>query len=354
MKKALFAIDTPIQIINILEAIRVYEISEYDVLICDGGGADEYTQIKALKNELNAENTWFVPFVSGGIEGRIAAYAQHLSELRKREYDLVFFTNIRQHWQRDIVCSLKLAKIVLMDDGNSSTVFHKAVFSAGRIFDFPADTDSTRVSVSQNVRQKFNISVEEPDKLELFTSFNLAPLPWLSVTENPLVTLQKKHSQVDDNTVLILGTGVIKQSIAQEDDYVELVRNCVARFPDKRVIYQPHRTTPDSCLMKIRERCHIDIQRLNMPVEKWLYHHTNPPAIVCGFHSMAVTIAARCFPNLKVIKLEPNMDFWRGAKTSPVWNLTTVDNYQIIQIINDAMKQDSNINEIINITIDNT
>ena len=40
MGKALFVIDTPMQVANLLEAIRVFDITHYDIITCDVSKAD--------------------------------------------------------------------------------------------------------------------------------------------------------------------------------------------------------------------------------------------------------------------------------------------------------------------------
>ncbi|HJS15149.1 MAG TPA: hypothetical protein VJ795_08765, partial [Rheinheimera sp.] len=114
--KALFVVDTPAQIFNLKEALDAYKVNDYDIIICDCCRADAYAQLRSQISSLAPANVIEVPRVEGDVRERIAIYAQHLPWLKQQNYSLVFFSNIRQQWQRDIVCSLRSAKAVLMDD----------------------------------------------------------------------------------------------------------------------------------------------------------------------------------------------------------------------------------------------
>src|SRR5690606_6149742 len=132
--RALFVIDTPAQVFNLQEALREYDIEDYDIITSDCCRADAYSQLQELLSGLTPAHLIQVPRVSGAIEDRISIYAQHLPWLKQQGYPLVFFSNIRQQWQRDIVCSLLGSKIVLMDDGNATLMFYHFLFRHQHFF----------------------------------------------------------------------------------------------------------------------------------------------------------------------------------------------------------------------------
>jgi hypothetical protein len=341
--RALFVIDTPSQVFNLQEAVREYGIEDYDIITCDCCRADAYSQLQQLLTRLKPAHLIQVPRVSGAIEDRISIYAQHLPWLKQQSYPLVFFSNIRQQWQRDIVCSLSDSKLVLMDDGNATLVFFRYLFSQGMFFDFPADPDAARAQQALVTRQKYQICTLPPAQLELFTLFDLPALPWLSIRKNPLQAMKQHFPIVDDHTLLLLGGGETELNYLSEDHYIAVLRKVVALFPGKRIQYVPHRITNPAFVDRIGLELPLAIMQQHLPIEDWIRRQATPPATVVGFYSMALTTIASCFDGIRVISIDPGLSTWSNAASSHVWNLTRCNNLQVIEAIMDYLKMSKGI-----------
>jgi hypothetical protein len=336
--RALFVIDTPSQVFNLQEALREYGIDDYDIITCDCCRADAYSQLQQLLTRLKPTHLIQVPRVSGAIADRISIYAQHLPWLKQQGYPLVFFSNIRQQWQRDIVCSLSDSKLVLMDDGNATLVFYRYLFSQGLFFDFPADPDAERAQQALLTRQQYHVDTKPPTQLELFTVFDLPALPWLSIRNNPLSAMKQQFPEVDADTVLLLGGGETQLNYLSEDHYIALLQKVVALFPGKRIQYVPHRITNPVFVDRIGLELPVTIMQQHLPIEDWLRQQDAPPATVVGFYSMALTTIASCFEGIRVISVDPGLSTWSHAASSHVWNLTRCNNLQVIEAIMDYIR----------------
>lgn len=336
--RALFVIDTPSQVFNLQEALREYGVDDYDIITCDCCRADAYAQLQHLLTRLKPAHLIQVPRVSGAIEERISIYAQHLPWLKQQGYQLVFFSNIRQQWQRDIVCSLSGPKLILMDDGNATLVFYRYLFSQGMFFDFPADPDAVRAKQALLTRQNYQVCTLPPAQLELFTIFDLQPFPWLSIRNNALLAMKQQFADVDADTLLLLGGGETQLNYLSEDHYIALLRRVVGLFPGKVVQYVPHRITDPVFVNRIRLELSVGIVQQQLPIEDWLRQQTKPPATIVGFYSMALTTIASCFDGIRVISVDPGLSTWNNAASSHVWNLTRCNNLQVIEAIMDHLK----------------
>lgn len=337
---ALFVIDTPSQVFNLAEALRAYHVVSYDVMICDCCRADAYEQLKRLLVSFKPKHRIDIERVSGPIEDRIGIYAKHVSWLKEQDYQWIFFSNIRQQWQRDIVCSLPKSKPVLMDDGNATLVFYRYLFTQRQFFDFPPDIDEARAAKAHMTRLKYGISVDEPTGLELFTIFQLQALPWLTVKVNPMSALCRTHDSVDHDVVLFLGIGAVELGYATSVQYIEYLQQVAHLYPGKRIIYQPHRISSPALIEEIRQHTDFELIRLNEPVEDWLFCHPIPPAQVVSFFSMALSTISVCFPSIQVVSIDAGPNAWMGAKESHVWNLTCCNNLDIIHTIMDYLRVD--------------
>lgn len=344
--KSLFVIDTPTQVFNLQEALIEYRITSYDIIICDCCRADAFVQLQKLLSRLTPENLIEVPRVTGSIEDRIHIYAQHLPWLKQQQYAQVFFSNIRQQWQRDIVCSLTDSRAILMDDGNATLVFYRYLFLKQKFFDFPQDPDLQRREIAADVRSKLGVCVNEPSRLELFTIFNLPEKPWLSICKNKMTALVHLHQEVNHSQVLISGIGAVELQYLTDDQYISLLNLAQELFPGKQIIYQPHRISSSSLIDKISRQTRLEVVRLNQPVEDWLLHHPCPPATVVSFFSMVLSTISLCFPALQVVSLDPGEDAWSGAGSSHVWNMTECNNLDIINTIMTYLKTDPSVKVI--------
>ena len=88
--RTLFIIDTPSQVYNIIDAIAVYKIDNYDVIINDCNRADTYQQLQARLAELNPSQLFEVPRVEGQISKRIEAYGKFIQSFIQTGYTNVF------------------------------------------------------------------------------------------------------------------------------------------------------------------------------------------------------------------------------------------------------------------------
>lgn len=334
---ALFVIDTPSQVFNLREALKVYGIDKYDLIICDCCRADAYQQLLSLVSELSPRHLISVPRVTGAIEDRIEIYARHLPFLTEQGYQRVFFSNIRQQWQRDIVCSLKGSQSILMDDGNATLVFYRYLFTQQQIFDFPADLDPQRAKRAEECRKRWQVSTTAPAELELFSIFDLAPLPWLTVRRNPLSAMIKHHTQIDPNQVIFLGGGETELRFIEQQQYIELLKTVCAQYPNQRLDYVPHRTASAELLAKIRTELPMRVLELKQPLEQWLFQQQTAPGQISGFYSAALATTALCFPKIRVSYVDVGLDTWQAAEASHVWNLTCCNNLQMIECVLDNM-----------------
>ena len=343
MTKALFVIDTPMQVANLLEAISVFDIAHYDIITCDVSKADGYAQLQRQLQRLSPGRLINVPRVEGDIAARVKAYAQHLPWLKAQNYKKVFFSNIRQHWQRDIVCSLDNPSPILMDDGNSAVMLYELRFKKGIFFDFPEDPDIKRLEVANEVRDLFGVSTRQPDHLTLFTIFKLEPLPWLDIVANPMALMRCEHADINSEQVLIMGTGAVALNYISLAHYIELLRKIASHYEGRKCIYQPHRITSKAVLNDIQKATGFEVIRLDCPVENWLHEHSCPPGTLVSFFSAALSTCSLCFPKIDVVSATPDISAWESARQAHVFHMPGTDNLQIIEILLQYLRGDKAI-----------
>lgn len=343
--KALFLIDTPSQVYNVSDALSSYGIARYDVMINDCNRADTFEQLKNRMVTLSPENIIEIPRETGDIEKRIEVYAKYLITLKQADYSHVFFSAIRQQWQRDIVCSLECSNTILMDDGNATVIFYEYLFKNRKFFDFPVDENEERRTRASQCRQEYGISTHQPTSLSLFTIFDLAPLPWLSVQHNPLDHLTEVDKDVDESSVYILGVGAQTVGYIDLEDYVQLIAATAKLFDDKSIVYVPHRIESDELQAAILEKG-IKVSRFDKPIENQLASMKCIPGTIVSYHTTALFTCAKMFPNANVYCARPPMSVWNKAKHSHVWNFTACNNYEGLSVVYKYLEKEPTITTI--------
>ena len=330
--RTLFIVDTPSQVYNIMDAIAVYKIDSYDVIINDCNRADTYQQLQARLVELNPTQLFEVPRVDGNISERIEAYGRFIQPFMQTGYRNVFFSAIRQQWQRDIVCTLQAENTVLMDDGNATVIFYEYLFTHQKFFDFPFDTNDERRKLAEKTREKLGIKIKELSTLSLFTMFNLASLPWLSVVKNPLLHLKRTDKKLKQEQAFILGVGAVTVGYITLEKYVDLIAKTALEFIGKAIVYVPHRIESELLLSKIKA-LGITVKRFDKPIENELSKREEVPATIISYHTTALFTCARMFPNIDVVCVQPLMSTWKDAADSHVWNFTACNNLQGLETV---------------------
>ncbi|NDW14679.1 hypothetical protein GTQ48_03915 [Alteromonas genovensis] len=343
--KALFLIDTPSQVYNVSDAISSYGIERYDVMINDCNRADTYEQLKNTMVSLSPQEVIEIPRETGDIEKRIEVYAKHLNTLRKANYSHIFFSAIRQQWQRDIVCSLECQNTILMDDGNATVIFYEYLFKDRRFFDFPIDENEERRTRAEQCRQEYGISTHQPTSLSLFTIFDLAPLPWLSVRHNSLNHLSEVDKDVDESSVYILGVGAETVGYIDLEDYVQLIVTTARLFEGKSITYVPHRIESAALQAAILEQG-IKVSRFDKPIENQLASMECIPGSIVSYHTTALFTCAKMFPNANIYCARPPMSVWNKAKHSHVWNFTACNNYEGLSVVYKYLEKEPSITTI--------
>jgi len=343
--RTLFIVDTPSQVYNIIDAIAVYKIGSYDVIINDCNRADTYQQLKDRLVELNPSHLFEVPRVEGSVCERIEAYGRFIQPFIRTAYKNVFFSAIRQQWQRDIVCTLQAENTVLMDDGNATVIFYEYLFTHQKFFDFPFDTNAERRELAKQTREKLGIKTKALSCLSLFTIFNLASLPWLSVVKNPLLHLQKTHKKLNQDQAYILGVGAVTVKYITDEKYVALIAKTAQKFIGKAIVYVPHRIESELLLSKIKA-LGITVKRFDKPIENELSRSEEVPATIISYHTTALFTCARMFPNIDVVCVQPLMETWKDAADSHVWNFTACNNLQGLETVYKYIEREPSIRTI--------
>ncbi|GEM_PF-3301932 len=336
--KALFLVRGPLHIINMLEAIKHFRITESVcyLFLNDDVSGDKYKEqsLKLLDGlkDIKIIETRTSP--SSSLYERIQVYGQHINAFMAHNFDYVFFTDPRVHWQKDIVTTLD-KPTYMIDEGNLTIVTYELLKRRKKYFNFPQVVNTERQALANQIKQQFGIKEVNEFKYNLFTF--LSKLPRIDnididIQENRLSNLKKYWDKLDDSRHIIVGCSYCHTFNLEEDTYIKLIQ-CMVR-EDKTTLYIPHPNALPTTLKKLKANIpNLLIHPLNEPIEIWLSRQSMPPASLSSFYSSVISTTCKAFPQIDINCYKLPHEILNLFNRRNVWGIDNLDFYEFVSWI---------------------
>jgi hypothetical protein len=284
---ALFLIQTPLHVINALEAIAVFEI-QYSTFFIVTSHQNEKWQL--MINQLLPYNakTIFCTRNDHDVEEGTKAYAQHLKSLRAEAFDFVFFADARLYIFVDIVNSLQNSSTILMDDGTGTLLAVHSLTTYGSYYDMSVSRSPERQKKIEIAKKKYGLWNLKPVNYDLFTVFDYETCDYFKVINNPMKQLCFTHDDLDSDVVLFLGQPFVKINHMTASDYLICLKQICDRFKGKRMLYLPHPREDKTMVEELAKDSRFSVIQTKLTAENYLISSTLPPKTVCGFLSTSL------------------------------------------------------------------
>ncbi|MDX4037839.1 hypothetical protein [Aliarcobacter skirrowii] len=301
IKKNIFIVGTPLQVINAIEAIHHFKLKNIVFVIKFNFIQNNIIQIEEQIQAIDKKSEIITIYPSSK-GSKFKHYIQTLKYLQKYEYDKFFIGELCS-FCRIIIASLKKEKVYFIDDG-TATIVH-----------FERDIKSNNINKFGMREFRFllyGFKTQIKDKLNFFTYYDLEKLPDVEVIKNNLEYMKKDFvlNNIDyGSTIFILGQPI--EIFLDENELAINLNKISKKFIDKEILYIPHRAQTKKEIENIRLISgNIDILEINMPVERYFLDNGIYPKHVISFISTALTTTKILFPkcNVNYIKIQkPNL-----------------------------------------------
>lgn len=303
VKSALFLVQTPLHVINALEAISQFSIEKSTFFIVTSLHNEKWRTMMALMLPQNANKIYCIRN-DFDVEEGTRAYAKHINYLVSQEFQYVFFADARLYIFVDIVKSLQNPSTYLMDDGTGTILAIHSLVEYGTYFDMSVSRSASRQIEIEKVKRKYGLWNLKPIRYHLFTVFDYESCELFNVVDNPMTSMCFEHKNTTPDSVFFIGQPFVKIKHMTEVDYLQCLQQACSFFRDKKVTYLPHPREEEAFITKLHEREGINVVSTTLTAEKYLMELDNPPKTVCGFLSTSLWNIAKFQKGIDVISFE--------------------------------------------------
>lgn len=298
-KSALFLIQTPLHVINSIEAIRVFEITRCTFFVVFSKHNKKW--LKTITSLLpDNENCIFCERNDFDVEACTKEYVQHINKLKRSNFDYVFFSDSRLYIFVDIVKYLQNPHTYLMDDGTGTILSAFGISRHNEYFDRASSLDEGRKKLINDVKKKYKLDKLESIKYGLFSVFDFKLNSKVNFVNNPMQSLQKTHVDVDESSVLFLGQPFVNLGYLDANSYLSCLKKISEIYKDKSIFYLPHPREKEDNISDIKEKVDFNILKTNVVAEMFIMQMKKASYIISGFYSTALWNVAKYQPGLYV------------------------------------------------------
>lgn len=288
-KKNLFIINSPLQVLNTLEAIYKFELKNIIIVAIYNRSIKNIEQIETQLSKINCEEIIrFNPLK----EGKIKGYIRLIKRLQKDIYAKVFTGEIEDYRFKAILANLKKDELFVLDEGSATVSLYESTIKQNKINKFNLKSFKFLL---------YGLKINIKDIINFFSYYDFEPLKNGIVVNNSLEYLKKdfKRNEINyDNTIFFLGQPLF--IFSNEKQFEDSLNKVVKSNKDKKIIYIPHREDKESLKIVKKIDKNIEILELDKPIERYFLENGIEPKNIISFSSTALTTTKILFKNCNV------------------------------------------------------
>ena len=299
-KKNLFVINSPLQLLNSIEAIYKFELKNIIIVAIYNRSIKNIEQIEAQLGKINCDEiVRFNPLK----EGKLKGYVKLIRYLKKYSYEYIFLGELEDFRFRAIVANLNKTNLFLVDEGSATVALYESTIKKDRINRFKF----------KSLKFIFNgLKINIKDNINFFTYYDFNPLKKGLVIKNNLEYLKKdfiKNELDYEDTLFFLFQPL--HIFSDNKEFKNSLKRVIKKNKNKNIVSIPHREDKETIeiIKDIDNR--INILELNQPIEKYFLQLGIYPKYLILYSSTALTTLKILFPNCLVEYLKnkkPNLE----------------------------------------------
>jgi len=258
----IFFVESPLNLICAYEAIDFFQIKDYKIVVRLTSNDNNNLQITNITRMLRIEQT-NIEYINISTTNRsFLDYLKVISYLLKYFFtfslERVFIGNIESGFLSLVAMMFDKKKIILIDDG-------------------------TKTIASQNSFNRGNF-------YNIFTMYDLPPIEGQKIYKNDFKLVKNfiHEIKIDKNSVLFIGSKISEEGIISESCYLDLINEIFNRYPDKNIIYIPHRGEDLEKISRIENIERVVVKKIGYSVEFLGVNEWELPCKVISFYSTAL------------------------------------------------------------------
>lgn len=286
----LFVIESPLQLINALEAKEYYKLEPQECMLYISRPDNKRTLLQIQRN-LN-EDDWYNVKILGFGEGKVTwvtrqlALKNELKKLGRLNISKIFLGDYRSDLMKALISSVSYNELIILDDGAATINTYHRILNKG----ITPSTKQNKIKAVINKILNLNYKEDIDTNVTFFTVFDISSYKNITVIKNEYKHLksflkEKKY----ENIVYFLGAPLVEKKILQNKEvYFSYLKKINNYYQGLKVVYVPHRAEDNEKLMEIETKLNITIKKIDTPIEHYLCGQTTLPATIASFYSSAL------------------------------------------------------------------
>lgn len=299
-KKNLFIINSPLQLINAIEAIHFFKLKNIIFVMIYNRSKNNIIQLEEQIKKVDYEE---IIKIYPSSNNRFFGYVNLIKQLRKYQYDKVFTGELEDSNFRILIANLKKEKLFLLDEGTSTVVDYETKIKQNKL---------NKYGYKEFRFLVFGFSLKLKDTINFFTYYDFTPLKGGEVIINKLEYMRKdfKQNSVDYGDSLFF-LGQPKFIFSDKREFEIILKSVIQQYKDKKIFYIPHREEINilETIKDIDER--FKILEINQPIEQYFLNKGIYPKHIISYSSTALFTTKMLFKDCLVeyIKIKkPNIN----------------------------------------------
>lgn len=302
MKKSIFFISKPLELLGAIEAREQFKLSDCILVI----KSDKYddTTINFL---IEKSGGWNSIIRTKKKSSYGVSWLKLVRKLKKEDYQYLFVRAfpIASYF----VNNLNYEKCFLLDDGTATIEIamncKTEEYFTKRFSLFKGkNKKGVKYTLVEKIYKTYDISIEkEVNDIIFFTYFNLENLGLQNVVKNEfkwLKILKKGSKEQDENSIYLLGSNVVNAHLLSFEDYFVTLRKISDFYEGKEIIYIPHPRENEEHLKKMTNELSFLLRKKKLNVELDFIISDEVPNHIVGTMTSALITLKMIFNEAKV------------------------------------------------------
>lgn len=311
MKDGIFAISSPLQVINTVEAIGKFQIDNYLIVVLMSSNHRSNAMIQMALNHFQVKHYIIIPW-------KIHNYVNYIRQLRflkkslrvKKHYTYVFIGDYRVYIQLLFPMNFSHEKFYLIDDGTVTLTMQEKYLNQAIIP--PYIEGGLKNRITRFIAEKiFRLKTTQNIKPNLFTMFDIKPHPKQLIVANNFEFL---NSQLSDfckynESVIFLGSNMYANNVISFKHYADALGKINTYFKGKTIDYIPHRGEPEKMLDLIKSEFSFRIMKTESIVELEFLRLKMYPQTIASFFSTGLFTLKKIFQDAEIVSFKIDSEY---------------------------------------------
>jgi hypothetical protein len=294
--KNIFIIESPLQLINAVEAKFHFKTSNNILIIIKSNNAQNNNQINSILNTGYWDSIIKIEFKDYYLKGyfgvikrgrdlyKIVEKFKNINKLFIGFYGLDFI--------KYICNKLNFKRLILLDDGTQT-------------IDIMRDIKHSKITLSSLFKKFFLVfNTNTLKDLSFFTSYeNDYFNEYIIKNDYKFLKTKIQNRNIDINKLFFLGSNMVDSGFLSLKTYIENLNSIILDNPGKQFYYIPHRRESDNNINFVVRNTEMELLETNESIETYLVYKSNElPGIIVSFICSALINLKHIFNERILVK----------------------------------------------------